>query len=246
MQGLPILLTGLLIGLLSGMFGFGGSSISTPLLRVLFLIPPYYALASPLPMTVFSSSVATYRYWREGLVDWRIVFKLLVFMIPGSIIGAFLTKYIPGKYLMLLTALFLIYISLRFIFKREKRSRRVESRVLIYFLGFIIGLLSGLLANGGGILIVPILYILGVDLKRAIGSSVALVLLGVIPAVVVHAYLGHIDWMITLFLSLGAIPASYIGASLTLRFSRARLKVLYGLFLLLVSIYFGIFELVHW
>ena len=240
-----ITLAGFIIGLLSSMFGFGGSSISTPLLRIFFLIPPYYALASPLPMTVLSSSVASARYYKENLIEWKVVWNLLLFIVPGSVLGAYLTKYISGKVLMLLTAIFLLYISLRFILRRDiRRIRKVEKRYLIIPAGFFIGFISGLLANGGGIFVVPVLFLLGMNLKKAIASSLVVVLLGVIPSIIVHAYLGHINWLLTLFLTIGAIPFSYVGASLTVKMDRAKLQFLYGLFLFLFSIYFAIFEII--
>lgn len=240
-----IILAGFIIGLLSGMFGFGGSSISTPLLRIFFLIPPYYALASPLPMTVISSSVASAKYYKENLIEWKVVWDLLLFIVPGSVLGAYLTKYISGKVLMLLTAIFLIYISLRFILRRDIRLiRKMEKRYLIIPAGFFIGFISGLLANGGGIFVVPVLFLLGMNIKKAIASSLVVVLLGVIPSIIVHTYLGHINWLLTLFLTIGAIPSSYVGASLTVKMDRAKLQFLYGLFLFLFSIYFAIFEII--
>lgn len=102
-----------------------------------------------------------------------------------------------------------------------------------------------MLANGGGILVVPLLALIGTSIKRAIGSSIAIVLLGSIPAILIHAYLGHIDWMLTLFLSIGAIPASYVGACITVKMDKDRLRILYGLFILVFSIYFAIFEIVN-
>ena len=240
-----IILAGFIIGLLSGMFGFGGSSISTPLLRIFFLIPPYYALASPLPMTVISSSVASAKYYKENLIEWKVVWDLLLFIVPGSVLGAYLTKYISGKVLMLLTAIFLIYISIRFILRRDIRLiRKMEKRYLIIPAGFFIGFISGLLANGGGIFVVPVLFLLGMNIKKAIASSLVVVLLGVIPSIIVHTYLGHINWLLTLFLTIGAIPSSYVGASLTVKMDRAKLQFLYGLFLFLFSIYFAIFEII--
>ncbi len=240
---LLLTLAGFAIGLLSGMFGFGGSSISTPILRIFFSIPPYLALASPLPMTLFSSTAASVRYHRERAIRWDMALKLLIFMIPGSILGAFSTAYISGKMLMLLTALFLIYISVVFITGRKPVSLS-KNRMDPYILGFSVGILSGMLGNGGGIFVVPILVFLGLELKKAIPTSLAIVIMGVLPAIIVHAYLGHIDWYISLALTAGAIPASYIGAEITIGLSDERTKKAYGAFLLAFSAYFAILELI--
>ncbi len=239
---LSLVILGVFIGLLSGMFGFGGSSISTPLLRIFLNVPPYLALGSPLPMTLFSSSIATYNYNKNGEVDWQTTLKLLVTIIPGSIIGAYLTAYIPGKTLMILTAIFLLYISIRFVIGSSEK-REVKGKIWIYVSGFVIGLLSGLLANGGGILVTPVLVLLGMAMKRAIGTSLALVLLGTIPSILIHWYLGHIDWIITAFLIIGAFPGSYIGARITISIDSKKVKKGYGIFLMAFSAFFLIFEL---
>jgi len=240
---LYMVFAGVFVGLLGGMFGFGGSSLSTPILRVFFSVPPYFALASPLPMTLLSSAIATKRYHEEGLVDWDTVKKMLVVMIPGSFLGAYFTKYLSGQVLMLLTAAFLIYVAVRFILPSHRKN---GVDINIYHMlagGFFIGFVSGLLANGGGIFVVPVLVLLGVELKKAIGTSMAIVFFVVIPSVAVHWYLGHIDWLITLALSIGALPGAYVGTIATLKIPREKLQKIYGAFLLLFSIYFALVEL---
>ncbi len=239
-----MLLLGVLIGFLSGLFGFGGSSISTPFLRVLFSIPPLIALGSPLPMTLVSSSIGVWKYEKAKLIDWKKVWLLLITMIPGSILGAYATAFISGKILMFLTAIFLLYVAIRFITKKKTKRKMEANKILILSAGFLIGLLSGLLANGGGILVVPVLILLGMDMKKAVGTSLAIVLLGVLPAVLIHWYLGHVDWLITLLLTLGVIPASYFGAKTAIKASSKKLEFYYGIFLLIFSVYFLVFEIV--
>ena len=239
-----IIVLGFVIGMLSGMFGFGGSSISTPMLRIFLSVSPYYALASPLPISMVSSCIALIRYYKENLIDWSITKEVLLFLIPGSIAGAYITRFIGGEYLMLLTGVFLIYISLRLLFKKEQKILSKIGLAKLRLIWFFVGFVSGMLANAGGILISPLLVFLGVKIKRAIATSLSIALVGSIPVIVVHGSLNHIDWMLTLLLSLGVIPASYIGASITVRMDRRKLKTLYGLFLLLFSVYFIVFELI--
>ncbi len=234
--------TGIVIGLLSGMFGFGGSSISTPMLRIIFNVPPLIALGSPLPMTLISSSVGVWKYGKEKLIEWKTTWKILITMIPGTVLGAFMTAVISGKILMFLTAAFLLYVSIRLLIKEEIEARRWP-QYSFYIAGFLIGFLSGLLANGGGFLVVPVLLILGMNMKKAVGTSLAIVLLGVLPAVLIHWYLEHVDPLITLLLSLGVLPATYLGARIAIKTSSRNLQRYYGIFLALFSVYFLIFEL---
>ncbi len=240
-----LILLGFLIGIPSGMFGFGGSSISTPLLRILFNFPPYIALASPLPMTLVSSVIATKIYRERGLVDWGYVFKISSGLIPGSIIGAYLTKFTGGKLLMYLTAGLIMYIALRFLLKhREVISGHANRSIaFICIVGLFIGFLSGMLANGGGIFVVPALVYVGLNLKKSIGTSMAIVLMGVFPSIVVHTLLGHIDWLLTFSLSLGVLPGSFLGSRITVKIKSEQLGRIYGLFLIIFAVYFLFFEI---
>ncbi len=239
---LGIVAIGVFVGLLSGMFGFGGSSISTPLLRMLLNVPPYLALGSPFPMTIVSSGIATYNYNREGKVDWKMTWKILVAMIPASILGAYLTAFISGGILMVLTAFFLLYMSLRILFG-EREPGLIKNPAIVYTAGFVIGFVSGLLANGGGSLVAPILFLLGKRIKSAIGTSLAIVLFGSLPAIFVHWYLGHVDLLISLLLIVGATPTTYLGARITLAAGREKVRKGYGAFLLVFSLIFLLFEL---
>jgi hypothetical protein len=240
---LSLILAGVFVGVLGGMFGFGGSSLSTPVLRIFFNIPAYLALASPLPMTLLSSSVAAYRYQKEDMIDWGVAKKMLVVLVPGSFLGAYVTKYVSGQMLMLLTALFLLYVAIRFILPRKEKKETVASTWVVLLAGFAIGFVSGLLANGGGIFVVPVLVLLGMGIKRAIGTSMAMVFFTAIPSILVHWYLGHIDWVITLALTIGAIPGAYLGSWLTVNMNREKLQKIYGVFLLVFAAYFAVTEL---
>ena len=59
-----------------------------------------------------------------------------------------------------------------------------------------------------------------------------------VPGTVVHAYLGHIDWIITGVLALGSVPFSYLGARFAVRANPKSLERWYGLALTILGAYF--------
>jgi Sulfite exporter TauE/SafE len=95
---------GFAIGILSGLFGVGGSSIATPLLRVTLNTPSLIALASPLPGTFPTAVAGLAGYRKEGLVNRRAVVWSVVGGLPAVVVGALLTRWIPGHWLMILVA----------------------------------------------------------------------------------------------------------------------------------------------
>jgi uncharacterized protein len=95
---------GLAIGLFSGLFGVGGSSISTPLLRIFLGTPSLIALASPLPVTLPAAVAGGVVYQRQGLVNLRAVIWTSMGGMPSVVLGALLTRWVPGHWLMFFTA----------------------------------------------------------------------------------------------------------------------------------------------
>ena len=95
---------GVAIGVLSGLFGVGGSSISTPFLRILLHTPRLTALGSPLPVTIPTAIVGGLAYHRQGFVKWPVVRLVVIGGIPGVLAGSLLTIWVPAEGLMFLIA----------------------------------------------------------------------------------------------------------------------------------------------
>ena len=107
------------------------------------------------------------------------------------------------------------------------------------------GFASGLLGVGGGIIIVPALTLLiGMPLKRALGTSLVLIAALVVPGTLVHAALGHIDWTIFLVLVVGVIPGAWLGSRIALGARERTLRLAVGAFLLAIAVVYGIEQIV--
>jgi uncharacterized membrane protein YfcA len=77
---------GLLVGLLSGLFGVGGGFLLTPLL-IMFGIPSTVAAATDSNQIVAASTSGTYAHWKVGNVDFKMGLYLLVGGFLGGIVG---------------------------------------------------------------------------------------------------------------------------------------------------------------
>ncbi len=82
---------GLLVGLLSGLFGVGGGFLMTPLLMMIG-IPPTVAAATDANQIVAASASGTLAHWRLGNVDFKMGFMLLVGGFTGGALGVHLIK----------------------------------------------------------------------------------------------------------------------------------------------------------
>ena len=232
---LGVALIGLGVGFLSGAFGKGGSALATPLLHAIG-VPAIFAIASPLPATIPSTLISGRAYARAGNVDRRILRLGLPIGLPATIAGALLTRWIPGGPLIVATDVVVLAFGLRILLTRVSNTdinigdieRATTARVLL-IVG-IVGFVSGLLGNSGGFLLAPLfMTALGLPIHRAIGTSLVLATCLAIPGTIVHAYLGHIDWTVTVAFACAAMPAAGAGAQIALRAKARSLTLAYGL-----------------
>ena len=244
------LVIGCLTGFISAFFGIGGSSIDTPLLRLFLNLPPYIALGTPLPLTLLTASIASLAYKREHLVNFRIALYSLVGGVPGMGVGSYLTTYLSGKFLMFFTAFILLFMGIDFLYNNviEKivRIKNISSPPAYYIIsvGAFIGILSGILANGGGIFFVPA-YVVSfrMKMKEAIATSLLTVAVMSVPGILIHYHLGHINLPISAALGTGVAPLAYLGARMDIKTKSKTIKLLFGIFLVTFSIYFLISQL---
>lgn len=239
---ITMIAVGAFLGFLSGLFGVGGSSVATPVLRLLD-VPRLIALGTPLPVTLPTALVGGWTYWRRGMVNGRAALWTAVGGMPSVIVGSYLTALVPGRLLMLLTGCFVVVIALRLLRKplpaETQTTRKPVSPWRFAAVGSGIGLLSGLLANGGGFLLVPAyLLLFQMSAQEAAATLLVAVALLALPGTWVHWRLGHIELRLALLLVAGATPATYLGARASMALNAQRARVLFGFFLLAFGLFF--------
>jgi uncharacterized membrane protein YfcA len=246
---------GLAIGVFSGLFGVGGSSISTPLLRIIFQTPPLIALASPLPVTLPTAAAGAAVYQSQKLINMRVVAWTAAGGVPSIVAGALLTRWVSPRGLMVMVGAAILVIGLEMIRSATRPNTstspgaggnlwRDPPRGRLLAVAVPIGFLSGLLANGGGFLFVPAFVLLfGANVRQAAATSLPCVALLALPGTITHAALGHVDGWLSFQLSLGVIPGTYLGARLSLWLRHVRLRRPFGVFMAAFGLYYFLREL---
>src|SRR5664280_2275341 len=233
---------GVVIGLLVGLFGVGGSSIATPLLAVL-------AVASPLPATILAALGAAVPYVRNGTARPRAAGWTLLGSVPAAIAGAFLSQVIGGSVLLHASGIVLTIVGIRVLrpiaeSMQSAGTIRRKNRLLLVAVSAGVGLFSGLLANGGGFLLVPMyLLIFGLDMRQASGTSLLVISVLTVPILAAHAALGHINWTVAGAFALGAVPTSVLSGRLAQRVTSGHLQTAFGWFLVASGIAFVLYRI---
>jgi uncharacterized membrane protein YfcA len=226
-----------------GLFGAGGSAFATPLL-VLLGVPAPIAIASPLPAMLPAAVVGAREYLRVGLLDRRVAKLAVLAGLPAVIAGAALSGFVSGTALVALSGLMLFAVGVRIAWSARTplsppSARPRPAAALVVGLVAGAGLLTGLLANGGGLLLVPIfVLVLGLTAAQAAGTSMVAVVALTIPTLIAHWALGHVDWAIAGAFAAGVIPASILGARLGLRLPEGIARRAFGVVLVTFSVCF--------
>lgn len=238
---------GFIAGGLSGMFGVGGGVVTTPAVNVLLGGSAIQAIATPLPVIFPTSLVGAFTYLRAGEASLRAARWAAGPGVAGAILGAYLTELVNAHLLLVVTAALIGMTAVQVIRGRQPPTPWEKGATPGWkysAIGLGAGFVSGLLGVGGGIVMVPAFTVLlGMPLKRALGTSLLVISALVVPGTLVHGALGHIDWAIFLVLTLGVVPGARLGARLALLVTERALRIAVGAFLLAVAILYGIDEL---
>lgn len=240
---------GVVLGSLSGLFGVGGSSLATPIVSLLG-VPGLMAVASPLPATLPTAVAAAWPYLRQRNVRSSAALWCLVGALPTTVAGAVIAHLVGGNPLLIASGIVLAVVGARLLrpvsdlAHRTGAARRKNRPVLVAF-SAAVGLFTGLLANGGGFLLVPMFLLLfGLTMQEASGTSLAVVAVLAIPTTATHWALGHIDWAVAAALAAGAAPASVVTAVWAQRVAPTALQTVFGWLLIVSGAAFTTYRLV--
>ena len=232
---------GLVVGVLFGLFGVGGSSFATPVLGLLG-VPGLIAVAAPLPATIPAAMVGMVAYVRRDQVEWPVARWSVYGGVPATVVGALLSKYVGGQPLLVASGVVLAAVGARLLLPLPEGglaglSRRRAS--IVVPAAAAIGLFTGLLANGGGFLLVPLfVVVLGLTLPESAGTSLVVIAALSVPTLATHWALGHINWNIAAAFALGSIPGAAIGSLVTQHLPAESMKRGFGILLIVFAAYF--------
>ncbi len=110
--------------------------------------------------------------------------------------------------------------------------------LILVMIGLAAGFLSGLVGIGGGIIMVPTLvFFLGLTQKQAQGTSLGVLMLPVVAlAVWQYHKQGQINFNHVLVIAVAFITGGFLGSKLALSLSDDKMKKIFAVVLLLVSI----------
>lgn len=120
----------------------------------------------------------------------------------------------------------------------EVKKIKMETVLILLFIGLAAGFLGGMVGIGGGVLIVPALVLLlGLSQHMAQGISLAMILFPVGILGVINYYKnGYVDFRFAGLLAIGFFVGSYLGSKFSLSLSQDTVKKIFAVVMILLSI----------
>ena len=168
----PLLLILLLIvAFLYASVGHGGASGYLALMS-LFAFPVTYMKPTALVLNILVSAISFSFYYRAKKFDWKLFYPFVITSIPFSFFGGMITIETHIYKIILATVLLFAVARLVGLFGKQKGALQPINIPLALFIGAIIGYLSGLIGIGGGIILTPVILLLGwADIKKSAAVS---------------------------------------------------------------------------
>lgn len=237
-----LFLLGLGAGTVGSIIGIGGGIIITPALTLMGFTPVHIASTSLIAVTSTSAS-STIAYSRQKKIEYSIGLKMVIFSIPGSIIGAFISTDISLEFFKLSFAILLMLTGAYILFKNSilnnpnKKPKTSISLLICYTAAFIAGIISSLFGVGGGIIFVPIMVLIfQMTMAKAAPTSQLILFITSLMGTFTYVLLSKPDYLNALFLAGGAFIGGQIGAKLSNYIKERTLQKLLSLFLIAVAI----------
>lgn len=251
-----------LIGVVLGLIGGGGSILTVPIFVYVLAIDPILATAYSLFVVGSAALVGAIRNSSKGMVDFKtgIIFsipaftavfltrKFLIPVIPDHLfnVGGFeVTKSIG---IMIFFALIMV-IAAYFMIKGRKDTTDENQEVqynypMIIIEGAVVGLLTGIVGAGGGFLIIPALVLLAkLPMKKAVATSLMIIAIKSLIGFIGDVQNFDIDWIFLLTFTGLSIVGIFLGIYLNKFIDGGKLKKGFGWFVLIMGIYIVLKEI---
>lgn len=253
----------LLIGLVLGLIGGGGSILTVPVLVYVLSVEPVIATAYSLFIVGVSSAVGAIRNAQKGMVDFRtgIVFavpalvavyltrKFIVPAIPDHLFNAGSFEVTKSIGIMVFFAIIMLLASYSMIKGRKEETKELEkvsyNYPMIVLEGVVVGVLTGIVGAGGGFLIIPALVLLAkLPMKKAVATSLLIIAVKSLIGFIGDVQNITIDWLFLGIFTAISIGGIFIGLYLNKFINGAKLKKGFGWFVLIMGVYIVLKETV--
>jgi uncharacterized membrane protein YfcA len=225
-----------------GFLGIGGGVVLVPFLTIVFQMPIHHAVALSLATIMANSLTSSTEYLQGGMVDIKMVIMLSIYASIGAVAGSIIGYYISPRVIQVAFAILLVYTTIAILTKSEKKSIRQRGLeeigvIKIASIAILSGIISSLLGVGGGVLIIPALYLI-FDYPLDLAKGTSAFTIGIIATAGSIVYLVHGTLSVECAgpIMLGTMAGGWLGSKLGIRTKSGYSKAAFSLLLIYLAV----------
>jgi len=253
--------SGVVSGLLAGVFGIGGGAVLVP---VFYQALGFYGVDESVRMhlsvgsslaIIIPTAIRSFTAHRaRGAVDMALLRSFLIPVPIGVVLASLTAAHISSEGLRIIFACLALAVAIRLLFNRDswRLGPDLPGNPWRAIIGVVIGFFSTLMGIGGGVLNNTFMSLYGRSMHQAVATSSGVGVLIAIPGTIGYiwagwgnpllptASTGYINWVaVALIIPIALIITPY-GVRIAHWLSKRHLEIGFGLFLLFVSARFFI------
>ena len=255
---LALLITGALVGTVSGLLGVGGCFIMVPVqywILTTIGVDPTIAIRIAFGTNLFvvfpTALSGSFRHHKKAVVLWRQAIILGLTSMVFTFAGAYLASVLSGNILKVIFGLAILLGALRMATAHPLRIKgEAHANPITYiFLGIIFGFVTGLIGIGGGVLMVPLMVIfLNYHMHEAVGTSTAVMIFTSLGGAIAYMLyglnasglppysVGYVNFLQWILLAGTSIPMAQLGVHFAHKINPKSLKWIF----IVVMVYMGL------
>lgn len=237
---LTCIATGLLAGLLSGLFGVGGGTVIVPLLVMLLKFDQRLAAGTSLAAIVPTAAVGVISYAVHGSVALVPAILLAVGAVIGAQIGTWLLPKISQTALRWGFVAFIVVVIASLFFVIPSRDAQIEvtifSGIALAVVGVFTGIMAGLIGVGGGVIVVPVLVLIfGASDLEAKGTSLLFMIPTALSGTIGNLRRKNVDLVAAALVGVAACTTTALGAWIATLLDPFVANILFAAFLVFIG-----------
>lgn len=239
---LPLIAIGILAGVLAGLFGIGGGTFIVPALVLIFGMSQRLAAGTSVAAILPPALVGAVSYALGGNVDWVAAICLAAGIVAGAQLGSYLLHRLRIVVLQWLFMSFLLVVIVSLWFVVPSREAVIEINaitvLMLILTGFLVGVISGLIGIGGGIIVVPILmFFFGASDLAARGSSLVMMIPGSVSGTFGNVRRQNVDLRSAAYIGISASVCVPFTTLFAMAMDPFTSNVIFSIYLLLLLAY---------
>lgn len=246
-------------GMLAGLFGIGGGAILVPVFYQIFglfgvdeAVRMHISVGTSLAIIVPTSVRSYLAHRKRGAVDTGFLKNWIIAVPLGAVLASVIAAFVSSAELRGLFAVIALLVAVRMLFNRDswRIAATLPPNPVTWLVGVVIGILSGLMGIGGGVLNNTFMTLHSRPIHQAVATSSGVGVLISIPGLFGYVWAGwgvpglpvfstgYINWIAVALVIPVTLAVAPLGVQLAHALNKRQLEAGFGLFMILVSLRF--------